>query len=186
MKPEGSQSCLVCFICVAEDHPGIRPDPDSLLGDLAPQIYHLLQDTCLNLETKVPKYMVPTKFVPLNYIPVTRTGKVDRSRLLKLAEETNSNQVYSPDGEVSADKQAPANETERILQKLVGQILQINLSEVGLNCQFSTLGANSLQAMQLVSKLRKQGYRNVSVNDVLSLPSLLALAMKMRESVEVE
>ncbi len=103
-------------------------------GDVEPLRSHL--------RGRLPGYMVPSLFVPLEALPLTPNGKVDRRRLPApaLGSATSPARV-APDGPLEA-----------VLAGLFADVL--GLSEVDVTVSFFDIGGHSLLATQLVSRLR--------------------------------
>ncbi|MEU9884958.1 amino acid adenylation domain-containing protein [Sphaerisporangium sp. NPDC051011] len=91
----------------------------------------------------LPRHMVPAYVVLLEQLPLTVAGKVDARRLPAPDESART-------GGVSAE---PTNETERVLAEEIFAPL-LRLSKVGIHDNFFEIGGNSLQATQLVSRIR--------------------------------
>ncbi len=91
----------------------------------------------------LPDYMVPTAFVPLETMPLTPNGKIDRAALPHPDRD---------DGLARAEYVAPRTPTEEILANIWADVLQV--SQVGVNDNFFELGGNSLLAMRMVSRVR--------------------------------
>nr|WP_078593585.1 non-ribosomal peptide synthetase [Streptomyces sp. NRRL S-920] len=92
---------------------------------------------------RLPEYMVPTVFVPLDRLPLNANGKVDRAAL------------PAPDlAERVTDGQA-RNGTERLLCDLFAEVL--GLERVGVGDSFFELGGDSIMSMQLASRARRAG-----------------------------
>ena len=97
---------------------------------------------------RLPEHMVPATFVTLETMPVTSNGKIDRQAL------------PPPDRtETLSTRRAPVSAREQILCELFGTVL--SLPEVGVDDDFFALGGDSIVAIQLVSRARKQ---NLSLN----------------------
>lgn len=132
------------------------------------------------LRTSLPKYMIPSMFLRLLQIPLTRTGKTDRKRMLAEAQElfkTRSEASASPLG-VKQDTGLPDSDAEmlRLLcEKTLGPRLESLRSDVG----WLQLGGDSLLAMKLVDQVRCKGY-SITVADVLMAESLAKLASKLK------
>ncbi|MEU9560366.1 amino acid adenylation domain-containing protein [Streptomyces fumanus] len=92
----------------------------------------------------LPEYMVPAAVMPLDHLPVTVNGKVDRAAL------------PAPDfgGLVSARE--PRTDTEAALCALFAEVL--GLERVGVEDDFFTLGGDSIMSMQLASRARRAGW----------------------------
>jgi amino acid adenylation domain-containing protein len=112
----------------------------------------------------LPTSMVPAYFVGLDELPLNASGKVDRERLP--APETSR-----PVG----DEAPPRNDTERALvEEIFGPIL--GADRVGIHDNFFELGGNSLQAAQLISRIRRRFETEVSLADFFRSPTVANLA----------
>ncbi|WP_256739856.1 amino acid adenylation domain-containing protein, partial [Pseudomonas sp. K5002] len=109
---------------------------------------HLLQH--------LPDYMVPSAYVPLEKMPLTANGKVDRAALLWLVQEQR--QGARPEHE-----DAPQGEAEQLLAGLWRELLDIPL--VGRNQGFFALGGNSLLAARLIERIARQFDVELSLKD---------------------
>ncbi|MCP4663626.1 MAG: AMP-binding protein, partial [bacterium] len=93
---------------------------------------------------RLPDYMVPSDWVFLDGLPMTRTGKIDRAALP--APEPRR----AEPGEGWA---APRGADEEILAALCGELLGVE--RVAADDDFFALGGHSLLATQLLSRLRE-------------------------------
>jgi amino acid adenylation domain-containing protein len=117
---------LVAYVVPRSDR---RPEAEELRAHVAAHL---------------PYYMVPSHFVYLDELPLTRNGKVDR-RALPLPEEFT---VLTG----SDWSQAQGTELEPQLAAIVTELLGIG--HVGLDDNFFVLGGHSLLAAQLVTIIR--------------------------------
>ncbi|TCO55608.1 non-ribosomal peptide synthetase [Actinocrispum wychmicini] len=129
---------------VAATHPGIDSIAVVLRTD-TPVLaaYFVAQDGKVNeallrdwLAARLPEHMVPTVFIELESLPLTRNGKVDRKAL------------PVPD---SHDHVEPAPGTEAELASLWADVLGVE--RVGALDDFLALGGNSLLSGQIVARL---------------------------------
>jgi acyl carrier protein len=131
------------------------------------------------LADKLPAYMIPTHFVPLDSFPLTGSGKIDRLRLPEPAE---------PDA--SRDREAayvaPRTAVERFLADCWRGVLQIET--VSVHDNFFELGGHSLSATQVVSRIRDQFDLEVPLYRVFERPTveLLALEIIQRQASQEE
>ncbi|WP_161975702.1 non-ribosomal peptide synthase/polyketide synthase [Tengunoibacter tsumagoiensis] len=105
--------------------------------------YALVPQLRAFLEKKLPEYMVPSAFVMLDALPLTKNGKIDRRRL------------PDPDHtrfDHSAAFVAPRTPMEQMLTEMVADLLV--LEQVGIHDNFFELGGHSLLVMQLISRVR--------------------------------
>ncbi|MBC9912781.1 non-ribosomal peptide synthetase [Chitinophaga varians] len=115
----------------------------------------------------LPAYMVPSRFMQLEMLPLTSNGKVDRKALPDPA---------SADMDRKAGYMPPRTDAEKMLVAVVSQLFD-TADPIGIKDNFFELGGNSLKAISLINKLKQQGY-TVKIDDVLRYPVLELLALK--------
>jgi amino acid adenylation domain-containing protein len=96
------------------------------------------------LKRSLPDYMIPSDYVPLDSLPTTPNGKVDR---LALPDAKGMNPLSNP-GYVP-----PRNEFERLVCEVWAQVLGVE--RVGIRDNFFELGGHSLLALRLMLRLQK-------------------------------
>src|SRR4029079_16882715 len=117
------------------------------------------------LRDTLPEYMVPSAFVPLEALPLTPNGTLDRQAL------------PSPDGarqETATPFEAPATELERKLAGIFRQLLGLN--EIGVDDNFFDLGANYLMMLHVVEKIRAELGIKMSLVRLFEFTTLRSLA----------
>ena len=140
---------------VLKEYPGIKDGVAIVVENSSKnkQIYCYIiqdsnQDIIINevkqyLRTKIPAYMVPSRFLFVSDIPVLESGKLDISRLPSL-------EHVRP--EMDNEYVAPTNSLEEDLAAIFTEILEID--RVGIYDNFFDLGGQSLMATQVVSRIR--------------------------------
>ncbi|MFF8911371.1 amino acid adenylation domain-containing protein, partial [Streptomyces olivaceoviridis] len=113
------------------------------------------------LATVLPDYMVPAAVVPLDALPLTRNGKVDRRAL------------PAPDFSTTVTSREPGTTEERTLCAVFAEVL--GLERVGVDDSFFDLGGDSIMAIQLVSRARTRGL-SFSSKDVFECRKVSRLA----------
>lgn len=113
------------------------------------------------LRERLPAYMVPTAFVPLDKIPLNPNGKVDR-KALPLPEYGRST-TQSP-------FTAPRTPLETDIAAIWGEVLGIK--EVSIDDNFFDLGGESFKAIRVVRQIGQA----VSVMDLFKYPTIRELA----------
>ena len=121
------------------------------------------------LKDYLPGYMIPSFFVSMESFPKTYTGKLDRSSLPEPV-MTRSDETYI----------APASDEEMKLCWIVERIL--NIEKVGMNDNIFDLGADSLQAAQMVIELEREGMGIIEVRQIYEFPVLCDLLKHIRNS----
>jgi acyl carrier protein len=117
------------------------------------------------LKAKLPEYMVPSVFVPLERLPLTSNGKVDRQSLPAPGE-------MRP--ELEGAFVAPRDELERRLAGIWEEVL--GLEQVGVHDDFFELGGHSLLAARLALMLSAALDVDISIRLLLTHPTVEALA----------
>ncbi|MCP4148704.1 MAG: amino acid adenylation domain-containing protein, partial [bacterium] len=119
------------------------------------------------LEVKLPVYMVPTYFIPLDKLPLNTSGKLDRKALPEPGESQTAGTVY----------RAPADELE---ERLIGTWQEVlKIEKIGVDDDFFQLGGHSLTAMQLLARLQNEA-PGLSINAIFINPTVAGLAQHIR------
>ncbi|MDY7534219.1 amino acid adenylation domain-containing protein [Pseudomonas sp. Bout1] len=111
----------------------------------------------------LPDYMVPSAYVPLEKMPLTANGKIDRKAL----------PVPTLEALASRGFEAPANELEQTLARLWCEVLR--LEQVGRHDSFFELGGHSLLAIRLVNLMEEAGLA-VSLAELFQHASVASVA----------
>ncbi|MGB6247292.1 amino acid adenylation domain-containing protein, partial [Gordonia sp. (in: high G+C Gram-positive bacteria)] len=120
------------------------------------------------LAQKLPSYMVPTVWVPLDDLVLNTAGKIDRRAL------------PAPDfGALATAYVAPENPTEQVLAEVFAELL--GLDRVSVADSFFDLGGNSLSAMRLAARAGEALGVEVSVRDVFEATSVRDLIARTRD-----
>jgi acyl carrier protein len=115
------------------------------------------------LQETLPDYMIPSIFVPLEAVPLTPNGKVDRNAL--------------PEPDVSISNRGfvlPRNATEGQLAHLWSEIL--GLEKVSIHDNFFELGGHSLLATRLISRLSETFELELPLRSLFEKPTIADLA----------
>ncbi len=109
----------------------------------------------------LPTYMVPAAVVPLDRIPLTPSGKVDRAALPQV-------------GATVAEFRAPVTASEKAIADVFADVLGVD--RVGLDDDFFDLGGNSLLATSVVGRIRARLGVTVRAAALFDEPTVAALA----------
>ncbi|RDH30162.1 hypothetical protein BDQ94DRAFT_173144 [Aspergillus welwitschiae] len=130
-----------------------------------------------SLAARIPAFMIPSAYIPLQKIPVTATGKTDRRRLREMAKDVTWDQLISADSH-GPDRCQPGTEMEIQLQILWGTVLGVESSLIGAHDNFMRVGGDSVGAIRLASSARELGF-TLNVADILKNPKLSDMAKLM-------
>lgn len=122
----------------------------------------------------LPDYMVPSGFVLLESLPLTRSGKVNRQALA--ATPSSAHLGLSNDAE---DKVPPRTDLEQALAELWRNALGVEA--VGIYDNFFDMGGHSLLVAVVHSNLQKMLGRELSIVDLFRYPTINALARHLSE-----
>ncbi len=117
------------------------------------------------LAQKLPQYMIPAAFVPLDALPLSPNGKVDRAVLPK---------PFSPPIQTDVSAAPAANQLEKAIADLWSQVL--GAKEVGLDSNFFDLGGDSLLLVAIHSNLQKKLKLEIQVTDLFEFTTVRMLA----------
>ncbi len=123
------------------------------------------------LKEKLPEYMIPVAFIPIEAIPLTSNGKVDR-KALPAPEITRA--------DMKKEYVAPRTYTERELAKIWLELIKID--RVGIYDTFFELGGHSLLATQLMSRVREQFKVDLPLITIFEAPTLAELAERIERT----
>ncbi len=119
-----------------------------------------------HLQKQLPDYMIPAYFVRLDYLPMTINGKLDLKALPEPQPEVNKN----------ADFKAPATDLEVKMAKIWEDVLGVQA--IGVNDNYFALGGDSIKAIQIVSRLGKDGL-TLGIKDILTYQTISSVCMNV-------
>ncbi|RMI35640.1 amino acid adenylation domain-containing protein [Nocardia stercoris] len=118
----------------------------------------------------LPEYMIPTRVVWLDALPLTPSGKRADAVLRTMA---------LPAVDLAADRVAPRTPVEETVAALMAETL--GRTEIGVFDDFFALGGNSLTAMRLIVSLEQRFAVSLPVSALATGPTVAALADRVRD-----
>ncbi|KAE8561283.1 non-ribosomal peptide synthetase [Paenibacillus polymyxa] len=117
----------------------------------------------IQLAKELPDYMIPSVYVPLDMIPITPGGKINRKALPE------------PDwsGALEVEYVEPTGETEVLLAHIWEEVLAV--TGVSATHNFFDLGGDSIKGLQIVSRLNTHGYK-LSIKELFLYPQIRQLS----------
>jgi natural product biosynthesis luciferase-like monooxygenase protein len=156
-------------VLVREDSPGDKRLVAYVVveaGDV-----HLIGDELRQLlRSYLPEYMVPSLFIPLERMPLTPNGKIDRAALAAYAAPS----LASQDTYV-----APQSTIEELIAAVWREVLKFD--QISIYDNFFDLGGHSLLLAQVHSQLQEQLQREISLITLLEYPTISTLAAHLEQ-----
>ncbi|QFZ21169.1 non-ribosomal peptide synthetase [Saccharothrix syringae] len=147
-------------VTVREDQPGVP----RLVAHVVPVIGRVLtQETLVNhVIGQVPDYMVPSAFVTLEKMPLTRHGKIDTAAL------------PAPQEVIASGFVEPANQLEAGIAETFASVL--GLQHISATADFFELGGNSLLVARLAAQLSRENDIELPIDEVFRVPTVQGIA----------
>ena len=144
------------------------PDNQNLVAYIVPTQEQVpsLEELRSLLKQKLPQYMIPSAFVPIEAMPLNSNGKIDRLALAKL----NIGRQTSAQNYV-----APRNSTEKKLVEIWTKILWLE-QEIGIHDNFFDLGGHSLLSVRLIAEIEKEFNQKIPLAALFKLGTIAELA----------
>ncbi|UKZ76914.1 Nonribosomal peptide synthetase 4 [Trichoderma virens FT-333] len=172
ITPAGSaaQPTLVVFIAqqVGKASENRQLESVGLSGDLG----ETLSKANTEVAKVLPRYMIPTAYISINYIPTLISGKIDRKRLREFGSKVD---LRNLDKNTKSTATRALSDLEQRLRHAWAFILKLNPDDITQEDNFFALGGNSLAAMRLVSTCRDRGL-DLSVTGMFANPTLSEMA----------
>ncbi|KAF2207099.1 hypothetical protein CERZMDRAFT_102796 [Cercospora zeae-maydis SCOH1-5] len=166
---DGDSDYLVLFVCSATH----QSDGHKLDLDNAHDI-GLFSNLQRHLKDNLPAYTAPTYLIPVNRIPLARTGKTDRRMLRRFANTVRRMDVL----DLSAGKEKGGvfvTHAENVLAEVWALILGIHARHVHRDDHFFRLGGDSIAAMRLVTLANRRSF-HLTTAQVFQNPTLRGMA----------
>ncbi|PSL45611.1 non-ribosomal peptide synthase protein (TIGR01720 family)/amino acid adenylation domain-containing protein [Chitinophaga niastensis] len=149
-------------VLAKEDHSGHRNK--RLVGYIVPANLFDKEGIIAFLKQQLPDYMIPALLIPLEKLPLTANGKIDKKALPDTDAEALLTNAYV----------APRNATEQGLATIWQELLGV--SRVGIHDNFFELGGDSIITIQVVSRAKRAGYE-LQPRDLFLHQTIAALAV---------
>jgi amino acid adenylation domain-containing protein len=125
-------------------------------------------DFTSELKKFLPLYMIPSRYIKLNSLPLNHNGKIDKLYLSQLPLETESS-IITLD-----------TKSESLIAEAIAAELKINVVKIGKESNFISLGGDSIKAIQVLATLRKNQFQ-ISLQDLMGGKPISFLARNLRK-----
>ena len=121
------------------------------------------------LKRMLPSYMIPSRYIKLESLPLNKNGKVDKTFLSKMKIEEEK--VVNP----------LDTKTETLIADVIAFELRIERNKIGKESNFITLGGDSIKAIQVLAKLRKNHFQ-LSLQDLMGGRTIAYLGRNLKNT----
>ncbi|SHJ55948.1 non-ribosomal peptide synthetase [Halodesulfovibrio aestuarii] len=121
-----------------------------------------------HLAETLPEYMIPVHFEHLETMPCTPSGKLDKKSLPKVTIEA---------GAITDDSAKPETELEIQVAEIWEEVLGV--TGIGLNSNFWEIGGDSLKAMRLIMRMKKEGFINFGLKEAFEYQTVGSIVEHM-------
>ncbi len=133
-----------------------------------------VQEIKRTLSKTLPEYMIPSYFIPIERIPLTPNGKVDRKALPDMENSVGSGVSFA----------APTCRLEEILVEIWSRVLGIK--NIGIDDDFFALGGNSIKVMQLEYEIYRRFHKNIDYKNIFSHSTVRGLSEILKGNAELD
>ncbi|KAK0707332.1 non-ribosomal peptide synthetase [Lasiosphaeris hirsuta] len=136
----------------------------------------LIQSLFQLLTSRVPRYMVPSFIIPISILPTTASGKLDRARLADVIKNLGQEHLSraSPAADAGQDN-GQWSDAERQMAEIVSKVFGIVKSGVGRWAPLTTLGLDSISAIELSKQIQNAFGRRLAISTILQNASVARL-----------
>jgi|GEM_PF-1123182 len=128
------------------------------------------------LQAKLPYYMVPSRVVSLDALPLNHNGKINRKALENMAFSDTDEHIEH------AEIVAPIDDIETALVEIWKTILSVD--EISTHGNLFELGGDSLVATKLISETNRQLEVTLSLHKLFADPTIVGLAKEVRTQLQ--
>ncbi|XP_077996493.1 beta-alanyl-bioamine nonribosomal peptide synthetase ebony-like [Glandiceps talaboti] len=158
---------IIVAFCSLHQHDAVRPS---------------VSDMKDYLKKKLPMYMIP-EIVAVQNWPLLPNGKINNDALRKMFDDSRSSCSTSDHHGTIKTESQDVNLTDSSFMTLVDVIsetLQISADQINHKSDFFMLGGNSVNAVQVVSELRKLGL-HVTLGEFFKSTSVVDIAKRVHK-----
>ena len=120
------------------------------------------------LKNFLPAYMIPSRYIKLDFLPLNKNGKTDKIHLSQLPLESE-NTIIPLD-----------TKSESLIADAIAAELKIDVIKIGKESNFISLGGDSIKAIQVLATLRKSQYQ-ISLQDLMGGKTIAFLARNLKK-----
>ncbi|KAF2153761.1 peptide synthetase [Myriangium duriaei CBS 260.36] len=174
---EKQKDQLVAFVSKATDRRQVQPTLH-----IAHETLSMISEARRACEERLPGYMVPTHFIPVEVIPLSVNNKQDDKALKQLYETMSTSQLQEISTPAGDDR--PMNDTEKAIVDALSATLGTPLNDARPSSNIFSLGLSSISAVQLTRRLKASNFRQASIPTVMQSATVLKLAKALQSTAK--
>ncbi|KAG9258477.1 uncharacterized protein F5Z01DRAFT_689818 [Emericellopsis atlantica] len=133
---------------------------------------------------RLPPYMIPSMWLPVEFIPRLQSGKLDRKQTAQWVNNMSEALYRQLNPDVTTrgalDDMTFASDSEKELHRIWSHVLNLKAEQLGLKQSFLSVGGDSISAMQVMSECRKVGI-SLTVRHIIASKSIAELASHIKD-----
>ncbi|KAK2767670.1 NRPS [Arachnomyces sp. PD_36] len=185
----GSGPCKAKLVAVLtlKELAGVTAGGDSIEiidSDSAETASGIIAELSQKLARIIPAYMIPNIWIVVKGVPFLPSGKMNRKRIdqwIGTMDEKTYHRVCGLGNEGGGSIAPPSTIMEAQLQKIWSTVLRLPIQDIGVKHSFTTLGGDSISAMQVVAQCRKEGI-NISLQQIFQCKTIALIAQAAKSS----
>ncbi|MEG6504844.1 amino acid adenylation domain-containing protein [Nitratidesulfovibrio sp. 1201_IL3209] len=126
-------------------------------------------DLRAHLARNLPEYMIPVHFEHLPEMPCTPSGKLDRKGLPEVTIQA---------GRIDDASDRPTTPLEQQVTRIWEEVLGV--SGIGLSSNFWDVGGDSLKAMRLIMRMKKEGFIDFGLREAFEYQTVASIVEHIR------
>ncbi|CZT05102.1 uncharacterized protein RCO7_12008 [Rhynchosporium graminicola] len=166
-----TEARLTAFMTLPQDAP-----ISTAWMPIVSQLVEILPET-------LPRYMVPTIFLPLPGLPYNSSGKIDRRSLRQQASAMPIEEAIRHTRGASSSNSVVPTDQEQWLMDIWARVLRVDRSSITPETNFFLIGGDSVSAMKIASIARNDG-QELLIADIFAHPILARMAKRCSEAKE--
>lgn len=131
---------------------------------------------CHVLRTRLPRYMVPSHLVPISTIPMTSSGKVDRSKLKEVFNNLSPQQLAMLGANPTTQADGEWTDAEHKIAAFMATTLHVDVKDIDRWTPLTSMGLDSIIAISITKGLEKLFSRKLPISAILHNASVARLA----------
>jgi ferricrocin synthase len=132
-----------------------------------------------NLESALPRYMIPAALIPLSFLPSTSQGKIDKRALLRLYKALDVNYLDSVTRASRPSSDHKWTDLELAIAKDLSKLTGLPSDKINPDTSFFNLGIDSVSAISFSRILHQTTRFCVEISDILKYSSTRRLAERL-------